>query len=343
MSKTTVRQAEVSNRFAMIPSAQIPRSVFDRSHGYKTTFDSGYLIPFYVDEVLPGDTHSLKANLFARLATPIVPFMDNVYLETFFFFVPNRLVWDHWENFMGAQDKPNASTDYLVPSFNSASGGIKVGSLGDYFGIPTGVASIKNINALPFRAYGLIYNEWFRDENLQDPIMCDSDGVFKTGDSQDDLSAFMPVRRGKFHDYFTSALPWPQKGEAVNISLGGSAPVIFASNLPVTSTGIPTFNSSDGTSGDLHYNQGNKRFDLVSGGAHISWNNPAGSFDQTNLSERQYSDRYAYWSRRGTQDAEVEHQAKQRQNDCEEFPCSAYRLEHHARAVSGLGKPDEDR
>ena len=203
--------------FSQIPSTQIPRSVFDRSHGYKTTFNSGYLVPFYVDEVLPGDSFKLTATLFARLATPIVPFMDNLYLETFFFFVPNRLVWDNWQKFNGEQKNPNDSTDFLIPTVSGTN--VQNQTLWDYFGLPTNVAKALKVNALPFRAYNLIFNEWFRDENLQESLKV------PTGDGPDNLSDYNLVRRGKRHDYFTSCLPWPQKGPGVEISLGGSADV----------------------------------------------------------------------------------------------------------------------
>lgn len=203
--------------FSQIPSTQIPRSVFDRSHGYKTTFDSGFLVPFYVDEVLPGDSFKLTATLFARLATPIVPFMDNLYLETFFFFVPNRLVWDNWQKFNGEQKSPKDPTDFLVPTVSGTS--VQNQTLWDYFGLPTNVSNALKVNALPFRAYNLIFNEWFRDENLQESLNV------PTGDGPDNLSDYNLVRRGKRHDYFTSCLPWPQKGPGVEISIGGSAEV----------------------------------------------------------------------------------------------------------------------
>lgn len=203
--------------FSQVPSTQIPRSVFDRSHGYKTTFDSGYLVPFYVDEVLPGDSFKLTATLFARLATPIVPFMDNLYLETFFFFVPNRLVWDNWQKFNGEQKNPSDSTDFLIPTVSGTN--VQNQTLWDYFGLPTNVNEALKVNALPFRAYNLIFNEWFRDENLQDSLQV------PTGDGPDNLSDYNLVRRGKRHDYFTSCLPWPQKGPGVEISLGGTIPV----------------------------------------------------------------------------------------------------------------------
>lgn len=203
--------------FSQIPSTQIPRSVFDRSHGYKTTFDSGYLVPFYVDEVLPGDSFKLTATLFARLATPIVPFMDNLYLETFFFFVPNRLVWDNWQKFNGEQKNPTDSTDFLIPTVSGTN--VQNQTLWDYFGLPTNVNKALKVNALPFRAYNLIFNEWFRDENLQESLKV------PTGDGPDNLSDYSLVRRGKRHDYFTSCLPWPQKGPGVEISIGGSADV----------------------------------------------------------------------------------------------------------------------
>lgn len=217
--------------FSQIPAADIPRSVFDRSHNYKTTFNSGYLVPFYVDEVLPGDSFKLDATLFARLATPVVPFMDNMYLETFFFFVPNRLVWDNWQKFNGEQKNPSDSTDYLVPTVSGTN--VANQSLWDYFGLPTLVKNQLKVNALPFRAYNLIYNEWFRDENLQDSLKV------PTGDGPDNLSDYQLVRRGKRHDYFTSCLPWPQKGPGVEISIGGTADLNIS--LSPAGNGVPTF------------------------------------------------------------------------------------------------------
>lgn len=234
----------MAHQFSQIPRAEIQRSSFNRSHGYKTTFDSGYLVPFYVDEVLPGDTFNLKCTLFARLATPIVPFMDNMFMETFFFFVPNRLIWDNWQKFNGEQENPGDSTDFLIPTIKNT-GSFAVGSIADYFGIPTGVNNLE-VNALPFRAYNLIYNEWFRDENLQDSL------PFDKGDGPDDVESYNLVRRGKRHDYFTSALPWPQKGPGVEIPLGTSAPIVGISNgsltnlLTTTATNLGSYSLNEG-------------------------------------------------------------------------------------------------
>lgn len=203
--------------FAKVATADIRRSAFNRSFGYKTTFDSGYLIPFFCQEVLPGDTHTVKPLIFSRLSTPIVPFMDNLYLDTFFFFVPNRLVWEHWKEFCGEQKNPGDSIDYIIPMLTAPSGGYDVGSVYDYFALPTGVGNFKH-SALPFRAMNLIYNEWFRDENLQDSLP-----VNLTDSTADETYSLF--RRGKRHDYFTSCLPWPQKGPGVELPLTGNAPI----------------------------------------------------------------------------------------------------------------------
>lgn len=221
MAKNSARSHRKSNRFSQIPNSPILRSVFDRSHDYKTTMDAGYLIPFFVDEVLPGDTFKLRVNSFVRMNTLIAPFMDNVFMDTFFFFVPSRLVWDNWQRFCGEQKNPGDSTDFLIPSL-SGTNTFANGSIFDYMGLPTGVAldtSNTPINALPFRAYNLIYNEWFRDENLIDSISV------PTGDGPDPISNYMLRKRAKRHDYFTSALPWPQKGPSVDVGLTGNAPV----------------------------------------------------------------------------------------------------------------------
>jgi len=202
--------------FSRVPKVDIQRSVFNRDHGLKTTFDAGYLVPIFYDEALPGDTFTMDANGFGRLATPINPFMDNLYIETFFFAVPYRLIWNNWEKFCGEQDNPGDSTDYLVPQTTTT---VTNSTLYDYFGVPTDLS--LSFNNLCGRAYNLIYNEWFRDQNLQNSVTVDK------GDGPDTATNYTLLKRGKRHDYFTSALPWPQKGEAVSLPLGSIAEVKY--------------------------------------------------------------------------------------------------------------------
>lgn len=223
MSERYFQQPSVMSaqqHFSQAPSAQIPRSTFDRSHAYKSTFDASYLIPFFIDEVLPGDTFDIKATLFARLATPLKPIMDNMYLDVQFFFVPNRLVWENWVNFCGERVNPDDDPSiYSVPVVNVDLATLTDGNtIYEYMGLPTGRTGNVPVNAMPFRAYQLIWNEWYRDQNLQDSI------VVSTGAGGDIISS-IPLKRNKRHDYFTSCLPWPQKGNPVLIPIAPTAPI----------------------------------------------------------------------------------------------------------------------
>lgn len=236
------------HRFSDAPAMYMKRTKFDRSHVYKTTFDSGKLIPVFVDEVLPGDTTRMSVNYFARLATPIKPIMDNIYLDWFFFFVPNRLVWEHWQNFCFEQEDPDDSTDYVIPTVTATgnSENAYIGSLWDYFGLPVNTSgNLSGISALPFRGVYLIWNEWFRDENLQKSVKIqkgDTNEVLDSARSSDQPSwvftsgtSIFPglacPPRGKRHDYFTSALPWTQKGPGVSVGLAGTASIVNPSPL----------------------------------------------------------------------------------------------------------------
>lgn len=212
----------MSHDFSRVPSTSIPRSAFDRSHGVKTTFDSGWLVPVEVQEVLPGDHITADFNCFARLMPAVVPVMDNVFLDLQAFYCPSRLLWTNFVKMMGERINPNDSIDYLCPTISSGPKGFAVGSLADYFGIPTGIKNLT-VNALPFRMYSKVFDDWYRDENLQDSIIQTSEDL---GDGNPRNIQWNTLRRrGKRHDYFTSCLPWPQKGEGVELSIGGQAPV----------------------------------------------------------------------------------------------------------------------
>ncbi len=222
------------SHFSLNPHVDISRSRFDRSASVKTSFNVGDIVPFYVEEVLPGDTFQVKSSKVVRMQTLLTPMMDNVYLDTYYFFVPNRLVWEHWKQFCGENTESAwiPETQYNVPQLVSpATTGWTVGSIADYFGIPTGVPGLS-VNALPFRAYALIMNEWFRDQNLQDPLVVPLDDSTVTGVNTgtfvtDVAKGGKPYIASKYHDYFTSCLPSPQKGPDVTI------PVAEAANYPV--------------------------------------------------------------------------------------------------------------
>lgn len=229
------RPSVMKHKFSEVPKAEIPRSTFDRSHGHKTTFDASYLIPVFVDEGLPGDTFKVRMTGFARLATPIFPIMDNMMMDVHFFAVPMRLVWDKWEKFNGEQDNPGDSTDFLIPQMTETAA---ADSLSDYMGIPTGVQLTHS--ALWHRAYNLIYNQWYRPQDIIDSV------PVNRGDGPDNPADYVLLKRAKRHDYFTAALPWPQKGPGVMIPLGDTAPVV-SSGVPMGVAG-----SAGGTGGALY-------------------------------------------------------------------------------------------
>lgn len=223
------RNAE--QHYSQVPHANVPRARFKRDYSLLTTMNEGDLVPIYCDEVLPADTAKIDLNALMRMSTPLFPVMDNCYCDFYFFFVPSRLLWEHFENLMGQNDSTfwAEPTEYTTPKTTAPSGGWNVGTLADYFGIPTGVENLQ-VNSLPFRAYVKIWNEWFRDENLQQPVTMSKTDATTTGSNTgtkltDAEAGGLPLKVCKYKDYFTSCLPSPQKGNAVTLPLTGNAPI----------------------------------------------------------------------------------------------------------------------
>lgn len=234
--------------YSQVPHANVQRAQFDRTFDLKTTFNEGQLIPLYVDEVLPGDTVKIRLNSLVRMMTPLYPVMDNAYIDYYAFFVPNRLLWEHWQNLMGENTSTYwaEKTEYTTPKTTAPSNGWNVGTIADYMGIPTGVSGLK-VNSMPFRAYARIWNEWFRDENLQQPVVQDMDDATNAGSNTgtnltDAENGGLPLTVAKYHDYFTSCLPAPQKGDAIEIQLGSTIPKQYSAVLSVSSN---TYSSVD--------------------------------------------------------------------------------------------------
>lgn len=242
-----------NSRFSQLPRVNISRSKFNRDSTVKTSFNVGDLIPFYIDEVLPGDTFQVKTNIVARMQPLVSAPMDNLYLDTYYFFVPNRLVWNHWKELNGENTESAwiPETEYQVPQIQSPTGGWSIGTIADYFGIPTGISGLS-VSALPFRAYSLICNEWFRDENLKDPLETPVDDTTVVGVNTgnyitDCAKGGLPFKAAKLHDYFTSCLPGPQKGPDVTLNIASGTVPVSTSSVSRSVSGVPlTLSMSDG-------------------------------------------------------------------------------------------------
>jgi len=232
-----MRNKSIMNpKFGNLPDVRVNRSMFNRSHGWKGTFDSGYLIPIYVDTALPGDTFSADLTAVTRLLSPLKrPMMDNIYMDFFFFSCPYRLLFDNFKKMMGEQVDPGDSISYTLPQMTIPGGGITEASMGHYFGLPLGVATMASPNSLHFRMYNKTYNEWFRDQNVQDSVTVD------TGDGPDTLSNYVLLKRGVRYNYFNQMIPSPQKGDAVELPIGSTAPVMGDGKVPRMTDGTAEF------------------------------------------------------------------------------------------------------